>query len=133
MAFAVQLDLDAGTETSLCDLANELAAIGDLRTMRRIGNVHHLTLAVYGDLPLDRFSPRLATFAEALQPMDLRLANVVIFPGVRRASEWNRKVRRTVARLDALRLIEFPPIRTAYRHVSRCRNDFESKPMPMRG
>jgi 2'-5' RNA ligase len=78
MLFAVLLDLDAGTQAVLRPLADGLAAIPGLQTMR----AHHLTLAVYEDLPLDRFLPALARLAETLKPMDLRLANVGIFTGV---------------------------------------------------
>ncbi len=56
MLFAVLLDLDAGTQAVLRPLADGLAAIPGLQTMM----AHHLTLAVYEDLPLDRFLPALA-------------------------------------------------------------------------
>jgi hypothetical protein len=83
MPFTVQLDLDAGTEAALCALAGDLAAIPGLETAHQIGDVHHLSLGVYDELPLDRFLPKLAGFAATLKPMDVRLATLGSFPGVR--------------------------------------------------
>jgi hypothetical protein len=83
MPFAAQLDLDAGTEATLCALAGQLAAIPGLETVHQIGDVHHLSLGVYDELPLDRFLPKLTSFAATLTPMDVRLATLGSFPGVR--------------------------------------------------
>jgi 2'-5' RNA ligase len=173
MPFTVQLDLDAETEAALCDLADRLAATPGLETVRQIGDVHHMSLGVYDELPLDRFLPKLVCFAKTMKPIDVRLTSLGIFPGVdsvlfvspvvtgellelhrgfheefaafasscwdhyhpsgwvphitlamnakagalqdaiAKSIEWWKP---TQARLDALRLIEFRPVRTVYRH-----------------
>jgi hypothetical protein len=81
MPFTVQLDLDAHTEAALGALADRVAKISDLETVRQIGDVHHLSLGVYGELPVDLLVPKLARFAATLRPMDVRIANLGIFPG----------------------------------------------------
>ena len=82
MAFTVQLDLDARTEAEIAALADRLArTVPDLETVRQIGDVHHLSLGVYDELPVDLAVPELARFAEGLTSLNLRLANVGIFPG----------------------------------------------------
>jgi 2'-5' RNA ligase len=83
MPFTVQLDLDPATEAGLCELADRLGAISDLETVRQLGDVHHLSLAVYDDLPLDRFVPQLAEFAGTVRTLTLRMASIGIFPGTR--------------------------------------------------
>ena len=82
MAFTVQLDLDASTEAEIAAIADRLArAAPDLETVRQIGDVHHVSLGVYDALPIDLVLPKFARFAERLTSLDLRLANVGIFPG----------------------------------------------------
>jgi 2'-5' RNA ligase len=83
MPFTVQLDLDAATEAGLCELADRLGAISDLETVRQLGDVHHVSLAVYDDLALDSFLPRLIEFAGSVRTLTLRMANIGIFPGAR--------------------------------------------------
>ena len=55
--------------------------VPDLETVRQIGDVHHVSLGVYDELPIDVVVPELARFAEGLTSLSLRLANVGIFPG----------------------------------------------------
>jgi hypothetical protein len=81
MPFTVQLDLDARTEAALGAVADRMARISDLETVRQIGDVHHMSLGVYGELPVDFFVPKLARFAETLRPVHVRVANLGIFPG----------------------------------------------------
>jgi 2'-5' RNA ligase len=81
MPFSVQLDVDADTEAILGALADRLAPLSGLKTVRQIGVVHHLSLGVYGELPTDRFLPALAKFAETLPPLVVRPANLGVFPG----------------------------------------------------
>jgi 2'-5' RNA ligase len=82
VAFTVQLDLDAGTDAEIAAIADRLArVVPDLETVRQIGDVHHVSLGVYDELPLDLVVPKLERFAERLTPLNLRLANVGIFPG----------------------------------------------------
>ena len=82
MAFTVQLDLDASNEAEIAAIADRLARIDpNLETVRQIGDVHHVSLGVYDELPIDLVVPKLARFAERLTSLNLRLANVGIFPG----------------------------------------------------
>jgi 2'-5' RNA ligase len=64
-------------------LSEQLEGISDLETVLGIGDVHHVSLAVYEDLPAQRFATDLARFAEAVQPITVRLANIGIFAGAR--------------------------------------------------
>jgi 2'-5' RNA ligase len=52
-----------------------------LETVRQIGDVHHVSLGVYDELPIGLFVPELARFAEGITSLNLRLANVGVFPG----------------------------------------------------
>jgi 2'-5' RNA ligase len=81
MPFTIQLDLDDHTEAIMAALADRLARVPGLETVRQIGDVHHLSLGVYEDLPTDLVVPKLVRFAETIKPLDIRLANVGIFPG----------------------------------------------------
>jgi 2'-5' RNA ligase len=81
MPFTVQLDLDARTQAALADLAVRIETISGLETMRQIGDVHHLSLAVYEELPVELVLPKLRGFADSLRPLALRIANIGIFPG----------------------------------------------------
>jgi 2'-5' RNA ligase len=83
MHFAAQLDLDQGTSARLEEIADRLDQIAGLETVRRIGNVHHVSLGVYDEVEADRFSAALAQFAETVEPIAIRLANIGIFPGAR--------------------------------------------------
>lgn len=81
MPFTVQLDLDARTEAIMTAIADRLANAPGLETVQQIGDVHHVSLGVYGELPVDAVLPLLERFAETLTPLDVCLANVGIFPG----------------------------------------------------
>jgi hypothetical protein len=82
VAFTVQLDLDARTDAEIAAITDRLARIvPNLESVRQIGDVHHVSLGVYDELPLDRFLPQLARFAERLTSLSLRLVYVGIFPG----------------------------------------------------
>src|SRR5208337_1904990 len=79
MPVTVQLDLDEGSEASLAELAEALSGIPGLATIRQLGDVHHISLAIYDDPPLERFVPALAGFAETLAPFEVRLASLGLF------------------------------------------------------
>jgi len=81
MPFTVQLDLDAHTDAIMVAIADRLARVPGLETVRQIGDVHHISLGVYGELPVDLALPMLERFAETLPLLDVRLANVGIFEG----------------------------------------------------
>jgi 2'-5' RNA ligase len=81
MPFTVQLDLDARTQSALTALAARIDTIPGLETVGQIGDVHHLSLAVYEELPVDLVLPKLRGFAGSLRPLALRIANIGIFPG----------------------------------------------------
>jgi 2'-5' RNA ligase len=82
MPFTVQLDLHAEAEATLGALAETLAGIQGLATVRQLGDVHHISLAIYNDLPLDRFVPALAAFAETLTPFEVHLASIGLFADI---------------------------------------------------
>ena len=46
MPFTVQLDLDSAANAALDGLAERLEALPGLTTIRRLGDVHHLSLSV---------------------------------------------------------------------------------------
>ncbi len=79
MPFTVQLDVDAEAEATLGALAESLAGIPGLATVRQLGDVHHISLAIYDDPPLEQFVPALAAFAGTLTPFEVRLANIGLF------------------------------------------------------
>ncbi len=83
MPFTVQLDLDAEAEARLGALAETLAGIPGLATVRQLGDVHHISLAIYDDPPLERFVPALADFAETLTPFEVHLASIGLFADIR--------------------------------------------------
>ncbi len=79
MPVTVQLDLDSDAEASLGELAEALSGIPGLATIRQLGDVHHISLAIYDDPPLERFVPALAAFAETLAPFEVHLASIGLF------------------------------------------------------
>jgi 2'-5' RNA ligase len=79
MPFTVQLDLDPVAEILLGRLAEALTGIDGLVTVRQLGDVHHISLAIYDDPPLERFVPALTAFAETLSPFEVRLVNIGLF------------------------------------------------------
>ena len=81
MPVTVQLDLDAGAEATLGALAEVLSGIPGLTTVRQLGDVHHLSMAIYDDPPLERFMPALADLAETLSPIEVQLAHIGLFVG----------------------------------------------------
>jgi hypothetical protein len=80
MPFTIQLDVDDQTEAIIAALANRLERVSGLETVRQIGDVHHLSLGVYENLPIDVVVPKLMRFAGTVRPLDIVLANVGIFP-----------------------------------------------------
>ena len=80
MPLTVQLDIDAQTDAALGALAGRLAR-RDRETVRELGDVHHVSLGVYGELPLEDFIPKLAAFAQATSPIPIQLAYVGLFAG----------------------------------------------------
>jgi len=111
MPFTVQLDVDAEAEATLGALAETLAGIPGLATVRQLGDVHHISLAIYDDPPLERFVPALAAFAETLTPFEVHLASIglfadianVVFLGVVVTDSLLALHRRAHAALDAFR------------------------------
>jgi 2'-5' RNA ligase len=83
MPFTVQLDLHAAGASEIAKLSERLERIPNLETVPRIGDVHHISLAVYEDLSVDRFLPDLAKFAAGVRPIVVQLANLGIFSGIR--------------------------------------------------
>jgi len=81
MPVTVQLDLDAGAEATLGALAEVLSGIPGLTTVRQLGDVHHISMAIYDDPPLERFMPALADLAETLSPIEVQLAHIGLFVG----------------------------------------------------
>jgi 2'-5' RNA ligase len=79
MPYTVQLDLDADAEAKLGALACALSGIPGLATVRQLGDVHHISLAIYDDPPLEQFVPALAAFAETFTPFEVRLASIGLF------------------------------------------------------
>jgi hypothetical protein len=82
MPFTRQLDLDAEAEATLGALSETLAGIPGLATVRKLGDVHHISLAIYDDPPLEQFVPALAAFAETLTPLEVRLASIGLFADI---------------------------------------------------
>jgi len=82
MPFTVQLDLDPDAQATLGALAEALSSIPGLATVRQLGDVHHISLAIYEDPPLERFVPALAGFAETLAPFEVHLASIGLFADV---------------------------------------------------
>jgi 2'-5' RNA ligase len=111
MPFTVQLDLDAEAEATFGALAETLAGIQGLATVRQLGDMHHISLAIYDDPPLDQFVPALAVFAETLTPFEVHLASIglfaditnVVFLGVVVTEALLALHRRAHAALDAFR------------------------------
>ncbi len=83
MHFVLQLDVDAETNARLDVIAAELDRISGLETVRRIGDVHHVSLGVYDDVAVERFVTDVAAFAETLEPIPVRLASIGIFSGAK--------------------------------------------------
>ncbi len=83
MPFTVQLDLDTATNAALDGLAQRLDAIPGLTTVRRLGDVHHLSLIVADTFPLERHGEALERFATDTLPLTIRLAGLGVFPGER--------------------------------------------------
>jgi 2'-5' RNA ligase len=83
MPFALQLGVDAETNARLNTIAEKLDRISGLETVRRIGDVHHVSLGVYDDVTVERFVTELMEFAETLEAIPIRLANIGIFSGAK--------------------------------------------------
>jgi 2'-5' RNA ligase len=81
MPYGVQLDLDAHGQGAHNALADRLASVRDLELVRQIGDVHHLSLAIYEELPVELLATRVKAFAHTLAPIDIRIAHLGIFPG----------------------------------------------------
>jgi 2'-5' RNA ligase len=81
--FVLQLDVDSETNARLDVIAEELDRISGLETVRRIGDVHHVSLGVYDDVAVERFVADVAAFAKTLEPIAIRLASIGIFSGAK--------------------------------------------------
>jgi 2'-5' RNA ligase len=81
MPYVIQLDLDRGADEALGVLARRLEEVQGLETVRRIGDVHHISLGVYDDLPVDAVGAKLADFVRDAFSIRIRLASIGIFPG----------------------------------------------------
>jgi 2'-5' RNA ligase len=83
MPFAVQLDLDAATNSRLNEIAEKLGRTPGLSTVNQLGDVHHISLGVYDSVPVEQFTAELARFAEAVTLHSVRLAAIGVFVGAR--------------------------------------------------
>ncbi len=81
MHYGVRLDLDADAQAVLRAIDRRLEAVGCDETIVALGNVHHLSLAVYDRLPGAGFEERLARFADAARTLPITLSSVAAFPG----------------------------------------------------
>jgi 2'-5' RNA ligase len=77
----VQLDLDTGTEVRLKAVAARLDALPGLATVARLGDVHHVSLAICDGEASIEMRAALADFAATLGPFELQLGAIGIFPG----------------------------------------------------
>lgn len=76
MPYVVQLDLGAGASriAGLCDALDPAAA-----TVAGLGDVPHLSLAIYEDLDVETHVARLRAFAATASPFSLHLAGLGVF------------------------------------------------------
>lgn len=76
MPYVVQLDLGAGASriAELCDALDPA-----VETVTRLGDVPHLSLAIYDELNTEAYAVRLRAFADTLEPFSLRLAGLGVF------------------------------------------------------
>jgi 2'-5' RNA ligase len=81
MPFTVQLDLDSAANAALDGLAERLETLTGLATIRRLGDVHHLSLSVSDAIDRDGLDAGLARFAAENRPLDIHLGPVGIFTG----------------------------------------------------
>ncbi len=81
MPYAVQLDLDAGTNATFDGLAARLEAIDGLTTVRRLGDVHHVSLNVFDAMDVGVLDADLARFASENRQLDIELGPLGIFAG----------------------------------------------------
>ncbi|MGH6926292.1 MAG: 2'-5' RNA ligase family protein [Propylenella sp.] len=65
------------------EIAERLEEVAGLQTVRRIGDVHHISLGVYDDVSVEQFVDELQRFAETVVPIPIRLAMIGVFPGAR--------------------------------------------------
>ena len=81
MPYAVQLNLDAGTNAALGALADFLDRVPGIETVRSLGDVHHLSLAVYDALEVEPFAAELERFAATVAAVPIQLAGLGLFTG----------------------------------------------------
>lgn len=79
----VQLDLDAMTASSIDQVSGALEGYVGVETIRQLGSVPHVSLAVYDDFVLGKLPDDLAAFAKTLSALPLKLVNLGIFTGSR--------------------------------------------------
>jgi 2'-5' RNA ligase len=79
LPYAVQLDLDAGTNAALTALADFLGRVPGIETVRSVGDVHHVSLAVYDALDVEPFTAELERFAASLRAVPIALAGLGVF------------------------------------------------------
>lgn len=81
MPYAVELELDARAIAAVDRLSRRLESELSIETVRQLGAAPHISLAIYDDLHVDAFLPRLAAFAGEVRPIPVPLASLGIFPG----------------------------------------------------
>jgi 2'-5' RNA ligase len=81
MPVVVQLDLDEIAASSIDRISARLETYPKVETVRQVGDVPHLSLAIYDDLPEPRFVNDVALFTESIPPLAAKLANIGIFTG----------------------------------------------------
>ncbi len=79
MPYTVQLDLDAGTNAALEALAHFLGRVPGIETVRDIGDVHHLSLAIYDTLDEESFAAGLERFAATMHAVPIMFAGLGVF------------------------------------------------------
>jgi 2'-5' RNA ligase len=82
MPYTVQLDLNTADDSEIAKISDWLERIPGLETVSRIGDVHHISLAVNEDLPVEPFVAELEQFAAGVSPIVVQLAHLGVFPGV---------------------------------------------------
>jgi 2'-5' RNA ligase len=85
LPFAVHLDLDAAADHDLREIAACVVrdAADVVETVHGLGDRHHISLAVYDELPSTPAVAALRRLAAAVPSLTVTLANIGVFPGER--------------------------------------------------
>ena len=80
MGYAVELYFDRHTEQQVLDLRHTLIDRNAASALSSLAGRPHISLAVFQDADLDRLSVVTQEFAGSIEPFDLQLSAVGIFP-----------------------------------------------------